>query len=824
MKPRPFSGALFLVLTLAAAGSGPVLAQGPVASLQMAGLRQPVEIRRDRWGLNHIYAQNEADLFFAQGYAAAKDRLFQFEMWRRQATGTVAEILGPRETRRDQGARLHMFRGDLDDELSRYHPRGKAIVESYVMGVNAYIAETKANPALLPLEFKMLGITPGLWTPAVVISRHQALASNAGEEVRSMRTIKTVGIDQARELLYFQGGEPRFELDPAIDPKTFPDDVLDLYNAFRAGIQFRREDVLPEFRGPAVARGPQVEPGGAPAVDPAGPLALEADARDIGSNNWVVAGSRTFSTKPILANDPHRVVGAPSLRYWVHLVAPGWNVIGGGEPVLPGVSIGHNEHGAWGLTIFGQDAEDLYVYDINPANPNEYRYRDGWEAMRVIADTIPVKGRAPARVELKYTRHGPVIFEDRPNRKAYALRAGWMEPGGAPYLASLRMNQATSWAEFREACTFSRMPSENMVWVDRSGTIGWQAAGIQPIRRNWGGLLPVPGDGRYEWDGYLPITELPSETNPARGFIATANNYLLPDNYPHKNLLHVTNWADAFRASRINEVLGSGRVFSVAEMTRLQNDDLSVVARALTPLLRGVPMSGAASARARDLLATWDFVLDRDSVPAGVYAMWQRRVLANARDVIVPEALRRAGLGQVSTKRLIDFLHAPDGRFGANPVAGRDALLARSLDEAVTELTKRFGPEMQQWRYGQERYHHAWLRHPLSSVVNEATRGRLEAGPLPRGGDGMTISATGNGDNQAAGGSLKIIADTDDWDNSVGINTPGQSGDPDSPHYRDLFELWAQGKYFPIAYSRAKVESVTHGVTRLAPAAASPQR
>jgi len=841
MKPRPLSGALFLVLALASAGGGTFAAQPPVTSLEVTGLSQPVEIRRDRWGINHIYAQNEPDLFFAQGYAAAKDRLFQFEMWRRQATGTVAEILGPREARRDQGARLHLFRGDLDDELNRYHPRGKAIVESYVRGVNAYVAETEQNPALLPMEFRMLGIKPGRWTPAVVISRHQALASNAGEEVRSMRAIKAIGIDQTRELMYFQGGDPRFELDAAIDPKTFPDNVLDLYTAFRAGIQFRPEDVLPEFRGGELRGGkplglPDAQRGGGnpflsavalaqveglpdpTAPDPAGPLSLDADPRDIGSNNWVVSGSKTVSTRPILANDPHRVVAAPSLRYWVHLVAPGWNVIGGGEPVLPGVSIGHNEHGAWGLTIFGQDAEDLYVYETNPANANEYRYQGTWEPMRVIADTIPIKGAAPEKVELKYTRHGPVVFEDRANRKAYALRAGWLEPGGAPYLASLRMNQARNWEEFREACTFSRMPSENMVWVDRDGTIGWQAAGIQPIRRNWSGVLPVPGDGRYEWDGFLPIASLPSETNPTRGFIATANNYLLPEAYPYKNLLHVTNWADAFRASRIAEVLGSGRLFTVPEMARLQNDDLSVVARALTPLLRRVTLSNPASAKARDLLTNWDFVLDKDSVAAGVYAMWQRRILDSTRQVVVPAAaIAAVGSNLVSTKRVIDWLHAPDGRFGADPIAGRDALVARSMDEAVAELTKRFGPDMQNWKYGQERYHHARLVHPLSAVVNAATRARLEVGPLPRGGDGMTVSATGNGDNQAAGGSLKIIADTDDWDNSVGINTPGQSGDPDSAHYRDLFELWAQGSYFPVAYSRTKVESVTGAVTRLAP-------
>ncbi len=814
---RVLSFAILLAATLLSETHA--AAQVPATSLQIAGLSQPVEILRDHWGINHIYAQNEADLFFAQGYAAARDRLFQFEVWRRQATGTVAEILGRRELQRDRGARLHMFRGDLDADLNRYHPRGKAIIEAYVRGVNAYIGETERTPSMLPLEFRMLGITPGRWTPAVVISRHQALAGNVGEEVRLLRAIKAANVEQVRDLMNFQGGNPRFEVDPAINVAVFPDNVLETYSAFRESVQFRPEDVAAEFRA---ANAKPMARGTAP--DPAGPADLDADPRDIGSNNWVVAGSRTFSTRPILANDPHRVIAAPSLRYWVHLNAPGWNVIGGGEPILPGVSIGHNDFGAWGLTIFGQDGEDLYVYDTNPANPNEYRYRGGWETMRVIADTIPVKGEKPERVELKYTRHGPVLFEDRANRKAYALRAGWLEPGGAPYLASLRMNQAKSWEEFREACAYNNMPSENMVWVDRQGNIGWQASGIQPIRRGWSGILPVPGDGRYEWEGFLPITSLPHEVNPQRGFIATANNFLMPDDYQYKDLLHVT-WSDAFRASRIEEVLGSGRKFNVPEMMRLQNDDLSVMARAITPLLRHAPLPNAAAARARDVLTTWDYVLDKDSAAAGIYSMWQRRLLANAREVIVPAALRKTvGPNIVGTKRVIDFLHSPDGRFGANPIAARDALVAKSMDEAVAELTKRFGPDMQAWKYGQEKFHHALIRHPLSDAVNAATRAKLMAGPLPRGGDGTTVSATGNGDNQASGGSLKIIADTEDWDNSVGLNTPGQSGDPDSPHYRDLFQLWAQGQYFPIAYSRPKVDSVTESVLRLAPAQTTTQQ
>ena len=806
-----------VIVALAGAVGIDGLAQPGATSWQVTGLAQPVEIVRDRWGINHIYAKTEDDLFFAQGYAAAKDRLFQFEVWRRQATGTVAEILGPREVNRDIGARLHLYRGDLDAELNHYHPRGKAIVEAFVRGVNAYVAETERTPALLPLEFTMLGIKPGRWTPAVVISRHQALTANITDEVRYLRAIGAVGEAAVRDLLYFQGGEPVFTPDPAIDPKIVPDNVLQLYSASRSTVAFQPQDVLAEYRAtdkPAAA---------APVAVLADRAAGEsADPRDIGSNNWVVAGSRTQSTFPLLANDPHRTIAAPSLRYWVHLVAPGWNVIGGGEPVLPGVSIGHNEYGAWGLTIFGNDNEDLYVYETNPANPDEYKYRGAWEPMRVIKDAIPVKGEQPRAVELKFTRHGPVTFEDRANRRAYAVRAAWLEPGGAPYLSSLRMDQAKTWDEFREACTFNRMPSENMVWVDRKGTIGWQAAGIQPLRKNWSGLLPVPGDGRYEWDGYLPIAELPHEVNPSRGFIATANHYLSSTTFPAHAQHYV--WTDPYRAARITELLGSGRLFSVAEMANVQNDDLSLPARALVPLLRDLAMASGPASRARDILMSWDYIMSKDSVAAGIYAMWQRRVLANTRERLLPAALRSFGGNLISTKRAIDWLHAPDGRFGEHPTQARDGLLALSMDEAVAELTKRFGADAAQWKYGREGYHHALIAHPLSAAVKTDVRAKLSVGPLPRGGDGTTISATGNGDNQTSGGSFKIIADPEDWDNSIGINTPGQSGNPNDPHYRDLFELWARGKYFTLAYSRPKVDSVKESVTTLEPAARATQQ
>jgi penicillin amidase len=631
------------------------------------------------------------------------------------------------------------------------------------------------------------------------------LLANIGQEVNLAQAVRVLGPERVKELYYFQGGDPNITPDPALDLTLINNSILDLYNVFRRPIAFG-------------------------ATAPEEPTALEVSERDadIGSNNWVVSGKLTASGFPMMMNDPHRTQSTPSLRYWVHLVAPGWNVIGGGEPVLPGVSIGHNEFGAWGLTVFGSDSEDLYVYETNPANANQYRYRGVWEDMRIVKDTIPVKGEAPATVELKYTRHGPVLSEDPAHHKAYALRAAWMEPGSAPYLASLRMDQAKSWEEFVEACKYSRIPSENMVWADRHGNIGYQAVAITPLRPNWSGLVPVPGDGRYEWNGYLPINALPHTSNPDKGYIATANNYLFPPNYPYKEALHYTG-AEPYRASRIGEVLGSGRLHTIADMIRLQNDNVSLPARALVPLLSASrsDSSGKASTAsapedvARQRLLTWNYSVDADSSVAGLYEMWQRRVTANVRNLMIPKDAQPF-IGQPNIKKVIDWLNAPDGRFGDDPIRGRDELLNRSLTEAIAELTKKLGPDVDGWRWGQANYHHATIRHALSDVVPAGERARLDVGPVPRGGDSYTVSATGNADNQTSGGSLKIIVDTENWDASLGLNNPGQSGNPDSPHYRDLFELWSRGRYFPVFYSRAKVESVAEEHMTLTPVAGAP--
>jgi penicillin G amidase len=777
-------------------------------------LGQQVEILRDQWGVSHIYARNEHDLFLAQGFSVARDRLFQLELWRRQATGTLAEIEGPRALLADVGARLLRFRGDMSRELNHYHPRGYEIVTAFVEGVNAYITLTEREPARLPLEFRILGIKPGQWTPEVVVSRHNGLFRNATHEMQNAQLVQLLGSVRARELLNLHPGNPLLEPDKSVDLSLIGDPLLDSYKASRAAVTFRPEDVEPSYRN-RERRGRKSAALSTPEYKLSHHTQPEDGPEVQGSNNWVVSGDHTQSRSAIMANDPHRSVQLPSLRYWVHLVAPGWNVIGAGEPALPGVSVGHNERGAWGFTIFPIDQEDLYVYETDPANPSRYRYGDGWELMKTIQESIAVKGRPAVKADLKFTRHGPLLHDDPRHHRAYALRAAWLEEGTAPYLSSLRLDQATSWAEFREACRSFLTPSENLVWADVDGHIGWQAVGLAPRRKNWDGLMPVPGDGRYEWEGYLPVLELPHLADPPRGWFASANQNNLPPGYPFAVGFE---WTDPFRFARLEEVLSSGQRFTLMDMKRLQQDEVSLPARSLVPLLRGLKPDPGRTSQAIDQLSSWNFILIKDSVPAAIYVAWEHALKTAVWGLVVPKDARAVfPLRSLSTAKLIQWLTRPDSRFGADPVGGRDALLLQSLTQALSELERRLGPDRNRWRYGQEAFKHIRLKHPLSDAVTAELQTRLDLGPLPRGGYGHTVNSSSDDHNQATGASFRIIADAGDWDRSVGTNTPGQSGNPDSPHYRDLFETWANGQYFPVFFTRPKIEEVTEAKTTLVP-------
>ncbi len=782
---------------------GNLIAQNE-SRISIHGLQQPVEILRDQWGVNHIYAANQHDLFFAQGYAAAKDRLFQFEIWRRQATGTVAEILGPGEVQRDIGARLFKFRGDLTKELNHYHPQGESIITAYTNGVNAYIDEILQNPEDLPFEFKLLNIKPQKWTPEVVISRHQGLLGNINEELNIGMAVAKAGEEKVKEIMWFHPHDPNLEIDPAIDAGLLDREILSVYNAFRRNISLGTKDL--EFSSKdsvEVIRMLNEE--------------LKHDYNQVfnhgreGSNNWVVSGKKTASGNAMLANDPHRRISVPSLRYMVHLVAPGWNVVGGGEPTIPGVSIGHNEQGAWGLTIYDIDGEDLYVYDLNPENLQEYKYKGEWEAMQEIEETIPVEGEEPVEATLRYTVHGPVTYIDSTNHKAYAVKGAWMEIGGAPYLASLRMDQAKNWEEFREACSYSHIPGENMVWADKNGDIGWQVVGIGPIRENFSGMVPVPGDGRYEWAGFLPIKERPHMLNPEEGFIATANENVTPADYPHKNTVSYT-WGDAYRGDRIREVLRENDNISMEDMIAMQTDYFSMPARELVPMITEVNFSSELDENAKDLLLDWNYELERNSVAAGIYAMWERKILSEARNKFIPEELK--GLVSLQLTRIIFWLKNPDEKFGPEE---KDEFLKTTFQLAIAELQEKLGTSPENREYGQEDYKHVNMIHQLSPLLNEEMKEKVNAGPLPTGGNSFTPNVTGSSDNQYHGASFRILMDTGDWDKTLMINSPGQSGDPESPFYKNLFDVWAKDQYFQSYFSREEVQNVTREKTILQP-------
>ena len=763
------------------------------SSKKSLDLLDKVEVLRDNNGINHIYANNQRDLFFMQGYLAAKDRLFQFEIWRRQATGTVSEIFGEEELERDIGTRLFMFRGDLKEELNHYHDEGFEIITSYTEGVNAYIREVMNNPKSLPIEFKLLNIKPELWTPADVISRHQGLLGNIEQELNIGRAVLKIGEEKVKSLQWFHPKDPELKLDENITEKDLDNDILKLYKAFRKPIEFKKEYLVKKYLKE-----------NEPEISFIENEKYLDDIFSIGSNNWTISGNKTISGYPILANDPHRTIVAPSLRYITHLVAPGWDVIGGGEPEIPGISIGHNGFGAWGLTVFRTDAEDLYVYDINPKNLNQYWHKGRWYDFKIIKESIPIKGRENFEVDLYYSVHGPVTFIDKERKKGYAVRCGWLEPGGSPYLASLRMNQSKSWEEFRDACNYSNIPGENMIWADKEGNIGWQAVGIAPIRNTHSGLVPVMGDGRYEWVDYLPIIEKPNIFNPKEDFFATANQNVTPISYDKWNAIGFS-WSDPYRGDRVDDILSSKKKLSMQDMIDLQVDYFSYPSVYLIDLLNEVIDNEnnflSQYGRFIDLLNYWDNKLLKNSIAAMIYVNWERTIIKMFHEEYLPEEVNE--LLSVQLYTIIDQISKME-------VNQKKSFLIDTFILSLNDLKNKFGENIENWIYGQDEYKHIKVKHPLEDIVNDSIFKILSFKSYPRGGNGYTPNSTSSNLSQSSGASFRVIIDTKDWDNSLATNSPGQSGNPTSPFYRNLYEDWANDKYFNLFYSKEKIKSNLH--------------
>ena len=735
--------------------------------LRAKGLNRSVNVLRDRWGVAHIYAENQHDLFFAQGVVAAQDRLFQMELWKRAGQGRLAEILGPSMLARDVNARALRYRGDMKAEYASYSPDTKEILTAFTDGINSYIASLSApdGPGL-PLEFQLAQFSPDAWHPEDCLNRMAAfsMTGNADTELEHARALAELGANKSAKFFDF---DPPVALDPA--------QGLDL------------SGLTPELLKNLVGSDHRIE---------FPPHALE------GSNNWTISGTLTASGKPLLANDPHRVIAIPSLRYMIHLVAPGWNVIGAGEPGLPGVALGHNENIAWGFTIFGLDQQDLYVEELNPANELEYKTETGWNKMDVQRERFLVKGSAPIEVDLKFTRHGPILWQD--GKRALALRWVGTEPGTAGYLASLAIDRAANWDQFEAAVARWRVPSENLVYADAAGNIGEHSAGLAPVRA-WTGLLPVPGNANYNWTGFVPPSELPHTFNPKDGFVATANNKMIPDRYPYNVGFE---WAPNYRVARICNVIDSAKrdrhKLAVADMESLQSDVTSLPALEFLQLIKSLPL--ISDPTLADFLH-WDGQLTRESSDAALFEVWFQTISLDLAQRFSKQHSER--YSDVPPENVLRILSHPEhDLFGADSLAERDRMLAETLQSARKELEKRLGSNASQWTWGP--LHTINFRHALDQ--QPAAKQTLDMGPLSRPGDEYTVNATGiEGDSweQISGASYREILDTSNWDQSVAVNTPGQSGQPGSPHYSDLMKLWDAGRYFPLVYSRGAVEKET---------------
>ncbi|EAR52651.1 penicillin acylase [Oceanicola granulosus HTCC2516] len=766
----------------------------------MSGLAAEAEIAVDRWGVPHLRARTQADLFLLQGFNAARDRLWQIDLWRKRGLGLLAADFGPGYLEQDRAARLFLYRGDMAAEWAAYAPDAEAICAAFAAGVNAYIDAAEAGAVPLPPEFELMDTRPARWAAEDVVRiRSHCLTRNALSEVLRARTLAGAGelADRMRADL-----EPPVApgFDPALPPEDIPLAAIEDFRLAIAPVSFSPERLAATLEEAPLWR----------AISPLGDVVAESESQ--GSNNWAVAGTRTGSGRPLMASDPHRTHALPSVRYMVHLSAPGLDVIGAGEPCVPGIALGHNGHSAFSITIFGADQEDVLVCRTDPEAPLRYAYGEGWREMEVVEETFAVRGHPAQSRRLEFTCHGPVVHRDA--GRAFTIRTVWSEPGAAPYMASLSVMRAKSWDSYREALRGWGTPSINHLYADVTGDIGWQAVGMTPVRAGWNGLLPVPGDGRYEWRGMLSLDELPHALNPERGFLATANEMNLPDGWDHEARAIGYEWVDRSRAERLHDVLGRQETHGVAEACALQMDVHSEAAARMQRALTGMTLEGDDAKVAAAHLAAWDAQARAESSPALLFELWVTRHLKPA--LFRAVAREGAAIGLLwpgAIQSVLDTIERPEHWLGS--AAERDAIVSSTLAAAWADAAERFGADPADWRWGA--LHRLPLEHPLAQV-GAAADWSLPA--MEIGGSGSTPNYANYrvGDFTAiTGPSVRLVVDVGDWDKSVFVNLPGQSGVPGDAHYADLAQDWQAGIYHPLLYSREAVDAATETLLRLVP-------
>jgi penicillin G amidase len=795
--------ALFLVATITAV----TIMRRPFpkanGTLQVAGLSQEVEVIRDEFGVPHIYAQNERDLFFAQGFVHAQDRFWQMEFWRHVGQGRISEIAGEGALENDLFIRNIGWNRIAADTLAMYEqeePEVMAILEAYSAGVNAYIEQNRnrlsLNQTILDLVNERRSIEP--WTPLNTISWGVVMAwdLSGNWQHEQTRALLTQELGEAAVVsllpLYPENRPVIVETAMITETARYRQD----YSARLGAIDWANLDT--QLIG---------------AVPETGFAFGNIDYA--GSNSWVVDGRHTESGLPLLANDPHLGIQMPSIWYEVGLYAPGWNVVGFSFAGAPGVVIGHNERIAWGVTTAPVDVQDLFIERVNPSNPLQYEFQGNWLDMEVLQEVIRINGGEDVVLEVRQTRHGPILNEAREGiRDVLAFR--WNAQTPSRLIKSiLLLNQAANYDDFVEATRYWDTAVQNIIYADVEGNIAYQLPGRIPVRRNGDGLLPVPGwTGEYQWEGWIPFEELPAALNPPEGYIVTANNRVTGDQYPHLLSFY---WADGDRAQRIVDLLEAGPAnggrFTVDDFARIQNDNYSMLAATYVPLFGGLRSDDARVQAALERMRGWDYQLRRDSVPATLFEIFYMHLTAAAlADELGGGADHYLSNGDIQRIFFHALARQPDAHWWNNRWSdrreSREDILLQAIGEAVTWLEDNLGSDMNTWTWG--RLHTATF---VSAPLGQSNIGAIEAivnrGPYPADGGSSIVNANGwSWSNPAAirgHVSMRMIVDMSNYDASLAIHSTGQSGHPYHRHYDDMIPLWLDGRYHAMLWSREAV-------------------
>lgn len=714
-----------------------------------------VEVTKDDMGVPHIVAESDADLYRAQGFVQAQDRMFQMDLSRRQASGMLAEVIGADAVDTDKFFRTFSLRNAAEKSWDGYDEEAQQVLEWYADGVNAFIEQAKEEDTL-PFEFTLLGYEPKPWTAIDSLTIGKFMAYDLGGHWTSLAArhwaLNEWPEEKARELFI-----------------TYPENApavieANLKNPVNVAGNFDLSLIPPEFNG---------------------------------SNNWVVSGDKTESGMPLLADDPHLGLSTPSIWYQMHLQSPDQNVSGVIFAGIPGIILGHNEEIAWGVTNVGPDVQDLYIETVNPDDTTQFLYEGEWEQAEVRDEPILVKDGETVDFNVVVTRHGPVVsdllYEEEDPEAVFSMQWTALEPT-LELQAVLSFNKASDWEEFELALEDFQAPAQNFVFASTDGTIAYKANGRIPIRKSGDGQLPVPGDSAdYGWDGYVPFDELPTVVNPAEGFIATANNAVVDESYDY----HITDfWAQPYRYERIVEVLEANDDLTKEDMMALQMDQQNLYAEEfLQDMIAAVKEQTDEHDDLFDVLTAWDGVDGEDQAAPLVFHKWMKQLPETILSPQMPEDVYEMlpGKNHITDEMMRDAFAGEAGVW-VEEYGGVEKWLTDALNEARGDIEEAFGDDPADWQWGE--FHQLVFPHPVAGA-SPILEQFLNPKPRPVGGSNVTVQAAAfNEDGEANhGASWRFVADLSDLRSAYHIVGPGQSGHFKSDFFRNQVDDWVEGKF-----------------------------